>query len=241
MVKKKDSMVRPVVERVQTKITGFDDLIKGGFVKNSLNLVSGGPGCGKTTFCLQFIYNGIKEFDENGLVISFDENLSGLKEDSLQYGWCFSELEKEKKCAFLAFDPFQNAAIKEDITNAIKKNKVKRVVIDSMSFFSMAIGEDKYKLRKELYKLTYLLKSLNCTTIVTAEISGEAPLDVTQGGPLSRDGMVEFVADSVTTLHNSGIGGEADRAIRVVKMRRTKHRRDPVPLEITDCGIVVRK
>jgi len=235
----KKNVKKDNVERTKTGIPGFDENIQGGLVKNSLNLVSGGPGCGKTIFCLQFIYNGIIQEGENGLIISFDEYLDSLKKDARNLGMEFDEFEKEKKCTFMALDPFQNSRIKEDIITKVKNNNIKRVAIDSTSVFSMAIDDTPYSLRREFYRLASLLRKLNCTTVMTAEIAGEASLDISQGGAMSRDGIVEFIADTVITLHNSGIGGEADRAIRIVKMRRTNHRRDPMPMRITDNGLVV--
>ena len=78
--------------------------------------------------------------------------------------------------------------------------------------------------------------------LLTAEINGEAPLDITSsdGSSLSRDGIVEFIADSVITVHNSGIGGEGDRAIRVLKMRRTNHTKGPGPMSISKKGVNIK-
>ena len=233
MAKKNDS-------RVPTGIAGLDKLINGGFIKNSLNLVSGGAGSGKSILCLQYIYAGVKEYDDNCLLITFDENAESIRGDAMTFGWDLEELEKSKKLKVLALQPFDSKDLKQDIEDAITKHNVKRVVIDSISVFSMAFKDDWYKLRKELYRLSGFLKKMGCTVLVTAEVRGEVSLDVTAASnPLTHDGVIEYVADAVMTLHNTGIGGDADRAIRVVKMRRTNHRRDPVPMKITDKGIVV--
>jgi len=228
-------------DRVPTGIPGFDTLIKGGFVQNSVNLLTGGPGTGKTLFALQFMYNKIKD-GKNCLFITFEESLPGLFEDALDQGWEFQKYEREKKCMFIAFEPVSSPSTFEHLTNIIKNGKISIVVIDSISVMAMAFENNYYKMRKELYNMCSLLKRLNCTAIFTAEIAGDAPLDISGGGgALSRDGIIEFIADSVVTMHNSGIGGESDRAIRVLKMRRTQHVKGPVPMSITDKGIKVEK
>lgn len=228
------------LQRVKTSIPGFDSTIDGGFVKNSLIMISGGPGSGKTIFCLQYIYNGVVHHNEPGLVITFDENIESLKADAQLFGWDFDSLERKKSCVFLAFKPYESANMQREIATIIAKNAIKRVVIDSMSIFSMSFKGDAFQLRTELYKLSRFLKQLDCTVIMTAELDGEPALDVTAGSStLSREGLLEFVADSVITLHSAGLGGEADRAIRVVKMRRTNHRRDPVSMKITEKGMTV--
>ena len=229
-----------MVERIKTYIPGFDQHVNGGFVKNSVNLLSGGPGTGKTVFALQFLYDGVQKNNENGLFVSFEEEFDNLIGDAKVFNWDFEKLQQEGKCVFLSCKPLEEPNLQTKMQELIQKYKVKRVVIDSISIFSMMFKDDAYRIRKEFYKLARFLKDQDCTILLTAEISGEAPLDITSGGgSLSRDGIIEFIADSVITLHNSGIGGEGDRAIRVLKMRRTAHTKGPLPMHITDSGMEV--
>ena len=58
------------IERVKTGIKGLDEMLGGGFLRDTANLVEGAPGTGKTTLGMQFIYNGIVQADEPGLIIS---------------------------------------------------------------------------------------------------------------------------------------------------------------------------
>src|SRR3989344_2854582 len=116
MNKKSDS------DRVQTGIAGFDKLAQGGFVRNSLNLVSGGAGSGKSIFCLQFIYNGIQNYNENGLYITFDENEESIRGDAAPFGWNLLDLEKKKRLVVLALQPFDSKDLKQEIENAIAKH-----------------------------------------------------------------------------------------------------------------------
>ena len=59
--------------RVKTGISGFDDMLGGGFLPQSANLVEGAPGTGKSTLGMQYIYNGIVNYNEPGLIITFEE------------------------------------------------------------------------------------------------------------------------------------------------------------------------
>jgi len=227
-------------DRIKTNILGFDKHIQGGFVRESLNLVTGGPGTGKTILSLQFIHEGIKKEGVKGLFVSFEEDFENLLGDAAIFGWDFAKLQKEGKCFFLSSKPMEEPNLQLTLKNLIKKNKIERVVIDSISVFSTIFGDDDYRIRKEYYKLAKFLKKMGCTVLLTAEINGEAPLDITSGGgALSRDGIIEFIADSVITMHNSGIGGEGDRAIRILKMRRTNHSKGPIPMTINKKGMKV--
>lgn len=227
------------IVRIPTYIPGFDRIIEGGFVRHSLNLLSGGAGTGKTVLSLQFLYNGIVRGNENALFVSFEENLNDLKEDAKAFGMDFDKFESEKKAKFVYLSPYNLQNFKEELSTEVSIIDARRVVIDSTSTFGMGL-DSSYEVRKELYALSRELKKLKCTAIITSEIIGEAPLDMSGGtGSLSRFGVEEFVADSVITLHYGGLGGSADRAVRVVKMRRTNHVKGPIPMVITDKGIEI--
>ncbi len=61
------------MDRVKTGIKGLDDMLGGGFLTKTANLVEGAPGTGKTTLGMQFIYNGIVQENEPSLIITFEE------------------------------------------------------------------------------------------------------------------------------------------------------------------------
>ena len=56
-----------MTETVQTGIYGLDEMMGGGFPKNRIALILGGPGAGKTILASQFLYKGLTEFNENGI------------------------------------------------------------------------------------------------------------------------------------------------------------------------------
>ena len=60
-------MVGDVVDRCPTGIVGFDKICQGGFVRDSDNLIVGGPGSGTSTVLLQFLWTGVTMFNETGL------------------------------------------------------------------------------------------------------------------------------------------------------------------------------
>ena len=68
-------MKKDEVERVPSGIPLFDKYTQGGFLKNSVNLITGGAGTGKTTFVLQYLWNGLTKYKENGLFLSFENDL----------------------------------------------------------------------------------------------------------------------------------------------------------------------
>ncbi len=223
--------------RVPTGIPGFDKLCSGGLINGSVNLISGGPGTGKTAFVAQFLYYGAVEYGEKGLYVSFEEDLDNLKRDMKEFGWDFDALERSGMVQFVYFGPYETTDLQARLIREISRINAKRVVIDSISVFAMGLKSN-YDIRKEIYSLAALLKRLNCTSMLTSEIVG----DLAESGnynSLSRYGVEEFICDSVIALHYAGIGGKGDRALRIVKMRRTNHKKGVISMDITDKGIAV--
>ncbi|MEM4267240.1 MAG: ATPase domain-containing protein [Candidatus Woesearchaeota archaeon] len=223
------------MDRKPTGISGFDELIQGGFVERSINLVAGGPGCGKTIFCLQYLWNGATKFGEPGLFVSFEENLDDLKKDALAFGWDFDSL-KETRVDFIYFHPYDVRDIHNCLLELIKKSGAKRVVFDSTSVYGMTL-ESAFEVRKGLYDLAAILRKHNCVSILTSEIvEGDRSEYASR---FSRFGVEEFLADSIIVITFESLGGQIPRSIQVRKMRRTKNDEGVHPLEITSQGLIV--
>ena len=84
------------IKRISTGISGLDPLIQGGFKRNSVNLVAGGAGTGKSIFAMQFIIEGLKK-NEPGIYITFEEKKEKVYEDMLEFGWDLEKYEKSEK------------------------------------------------------------------------------------------------------------------------------------------------
>lgn len=224
----------PKLERTSTGIPGLDKLMEGGFVKNSVNMVTGGTGVGKTIFGLQYIWAGLKK-GEPGLYITLEESPEDLKADVKQFGWNFDKYEKSGKCEIVYIDPVQSGNLASSIMSEIKSIEAKRLVIDSTSVVGLTIGSP-IQLRRKLIGLVNAIKrQKNCTAILISEVpEGEKTL--------SRFSVEEFVADSVIKLNYLEFAtGDLDRSLIIRKMRKTGHGKDVYPMAIKKDGITVKK
>ncbi len=216
------------MNKVPTGIPGFDNLIEGGFNHKSVNLIAGGPGCGKTLMCMQFLHNGITKYNENGLFISFEENIDDLKKDAAAMGWDFDELEKQNRVKFIYFHPYEVRDIHRDLEDQIKSVDARRVVIDSTSVYGMTL-ETPFEVRKGLFDLTLILKRMGCVSLLTTEVTEGQNMS-----RLSRFGVEEFLCDSITLITFESMGGDFSRSLIVRKMRRCRNNEDIHPLEIVN-------
>ena len=87
-------------EKVSTGIENFDKLIEGGFEKNSINLLFGSTGSGKSIFGTQFLIEGIKK-NENCLYVTFEEKKHEFFSNMKELGFDLDTLEKNGKFFFL--------------------------------------------------------------------------------------------------------------------------------------------
>ena len=113
-------------KRCISGIPGLDPLIEGGFLENSVNLVTGETGTGKTIFCSQFLWNGLQK-GETGLYITLEERPEDIKADAMLFGWDFDSFEKKGLCRLIYHDPAQVNNLGSVIIDEIKNIKAKRV------------------------------------------------------------------------------------------------------------------
>ena len=122
-------------------------------------------------------------------------------------------------------------SFKQIIISEIEATSAKRIAIDSITYFQMFFS-DTMSIRKAVIEVSTILKLRNCLGLLIGEIAyGE--------NKLSTFGVEEFATDGVIELSIKEKTGLFIRALRVVKMRNTKHLTKLCPMDITDKGIVV--
>ena len=220
-----------MLERVKTGIQGLDETIYGGFIRNSLILLTGTCGTGKTIMGSQFLYNGAAKYKENGLFVSFEENPKNIKANLSMFEWDIDKFEKKGMLNFLRYDPFHIEDVFELIESNVRTIGAKRIVIDSISALGLYV-KDPTELRTMIYNLGNTLRKIGCTALMTSEI-------LPNSDQLSRFGVEEFIADGVIVLYYSRVESIFSRAITIWKMRGTNHSKKIHPYEITKNGIVV--
>ncbi|MCL4362223.1 hypothetical protein M1585_01960, partial [Candidatus Parvarchaeota archaeon] len=68
-----------MVERIKSGVSGFDAIVNGGFVKNSIVAIYGSPGAGKSIFCTEFLREGLKN-NEKVFYISMEQDIDSFLE-----------------------------------------------------------------------------------------------------------------------------------------------------------------
>lgn len=224
------------MQRVKTGIAGLDEMLHGGFLPQTANLVEGAPGTGKTTMGMQFIHSGIAEYDEPGLILTFEEFPQQYYRDANSFGWDFRGLEREGKLKVIMTSPEISRIDLENVGGMIETaaNEIgaRRILIDSLSHFQK-LTDDPVELRSIQYSFINALKREGLTALLTKE--SEAIL-----GEVYSDESAAFIVDSYLMLRYVEIESAIHKALLVLKLRGSDHAKDIRQFEINETGIEVQ-
>jgi len=227
------------VEKVPSGIRGLDEITGGGLPKGRPILVSGGPGCGKTLFAMEFIVSGIVDHGEPGVYVAFEEKVGDLKQNFASLGYDLQALVDGKQLV-LDHIHIDRSEIEEageyDLEGLfirlgllIDRVGAKRIAIDTIEAIFAGFSNEAI-LRSELRRLFLWLKDRGITAIITGERGDRT---------ITKYGLEEYVADCVITLDHQVTQQIATRRLRVVKYRGSVHGTDEYPFLIGDDGISV--
>lgn len=222
---------------VKTGIPGVDEMLGGGLLSSSVTIVSGSPGIGKSNFAMQYLYNGITQFNEPGIYLTVEDTPINVKAYASAFGWNLEKCEKDNMFALVA-QPIYGEVKKgmkeysagETLGEAIQRIKAKRIVLDSVTLFKY-LFKDEISRRVNLLNFIKQVKDAGCTTMMVDE-QHESSSEITY---LDE----HFLADGLIMLFWSRHKEKNERCFRVVKLRGQKINPDIRPMEITDKGVVV--
>lgn len=220
---------RTPADRTPSGIAGLDELIGGGFEKESTTLVMGDAGCGKTTFLSQFLYNGALQYEEPSVLLSFEEPSTSILKHMKRYGLDFAELEKQGLFTSINYRPHEVKKLVDEggglIWDTISSIGAKRLAIDSLTSYAM-LFESLYQAREAELLLFELLRKWKCTTLLSAEGINTEKMRITTG--------MEYLSDGVILLHHPRYQSGRYRAIEILKMRGCKHSEKLCPYEFVE-------
>ena len=123
-----------------------------------------------------------------------------------------------------------------EIVDAIHRLKARRVVIDSLSGFELALAPTfREDFRESLYRMVTVLTGMGITMMMTAEVE-DSYTDLR----FSPHGTA-FLTDAIIMQRYIAFKGQLQRIMAVVKVRGSAHSKDMRAFEITEEGIVMGK
>ncbi|WP_454785575.1 circadian clock protein KaiC [Legionella sp. WA2024007413] len=219
------------MEKVSTGIVGLDNILKGGYPKERPTLLKGGPGCGKTVFCLFFAYSNILN-NRHVTYLTCEEPPELILKNMDQYGLSGSDANKNKKLAVLDFRPnltdtvtggFELDAILMRIQSSLS-GEDPVLIIDSLQNLLIGLETPNYKI--DLLNIFTWCKEHRITLLVTAANEEDRYFE-------------EYAADCVILLEQVICKKLMTRILRIVKMRSSAHETNQYPFLLTETGVSI--
>jgi circadian clock protein KaiC len=236
------------LNRISTGIPKLDDLLSGGLPSNSITLVSGTPGSGKSILCFHYLGEGLNN-GENCLYLTSDERTKNITKQAWELGFDFHKWINQGNLKVMYLDLDKNT-IHREMEQEINSGNYTRIVLDSLTPVSElpvwvsrvheiipaegATETQKYPTgsipatRMHVRRIFSMINQNKCTAMVTSEIP--------EGSRnLSRDTISEFLVDGIILLDLDMTMDRRKLTIR--KMRATRHTLKPQDITITEGGI----
>ncbi len=216
-------------------IPELDAMLGGGVPSGHSLLVAGPSGAGKSVLGRHFIAEGLLH-GEPGVIAVFEELPDEYVASARKMGIDLETPRKAGNLEILYLRPLDLSVDEtvHEVVAAVKRTKAKRLVIDSLVGFEMALAPDfRADFRESLYRMISALTRLGVTILSTVEIEESF---VSMG--LSNF-AISFLTDDIIRMRYVSLDGQLRRMLMVVKVRGGHHSIDMREFEITSTGIVI--
>lgn len=231
-----DSKKRPARRRrLSTGIAELDTMMGGGVLEGNSLLITGPTGTGKSALATQFIAEGLRQ-GEPGIIVIFEERPQGYTDRARSLGLNLESALKKKTLEILYLRPLDLSVDEtmQEILDAVDRIGAKRLVIDSLVGFEMALAPGfRADFRESLYRMICALTGAGITILSTVEVE-----DTFTDMSFSHY-AVSFLTDDIIRMRYVEIDGQLRKVLMVVKTRGGNHQKDIREYVITHKGVVL--
>ena len=221
--------------RLSVGVPELDKMLDGGIFEGDSLLVAGPSGTGKSALATQFIAEGLRH-GESAIMALFEERPVGYTERADSFGLNLKSSQKKGKLEVLYLRPLDLSVDEtmQAILDAIERVGAKRLVIDSLVGFEMALAPGfRADFRESLYRMIGALTGAGVTVLSTVEVE-----DTFTSLSFSHY-AISFLTDDILRMRYVEIDGQLRKVLVIIKMRGGNHSKDIREYVITDKGLMV--
>jgi len=209
---------------IPTGISGLDDILRGGIPKGNVIVVEGAAGTGKSLLGVEFVYRGVTQRDEPGIIVTFEVAPKRLIRDAACFGWDLQELERQNtlKTIFTSPQVLSQELRSPDslLLETAAEMGAQRIFIDGISLMRTVAdnlnnsgnGNGMGCYRQILQQLLEGFQRENLTAILSHEVTSVEQ----QAFALE---VTEFLTDTVIVLRREQNRRGTHRSLEVTKSR----------------------
>jgi circadian clock protein KaiC len=222
-------------KHLSTGVAELDEMMGGGIPEGDSLLVAGPSGSGKSLLATQFIYAGIRA-GEAGIVAIFEERPEEYAGRATSFGLDLKTPMESGMLNIIYLRPLDLSVDEtmQEILDAIKRTGARRLVIDSLAGFEMALAPSfRADFRESLYRMIFSLTGIGVTILSTVEME-ESFTEL-----LFSTYSISFLTDDIIRLRYVEIDGQLRKVLMVLKMRGGDHSVDIREYTITSTGMAI--
>lgn len=204
-------------EPLASGVSALDALLGGGVDCGTTTLLTGPPGCGKSTVAVKYA-TAAAERGDHAAIFAFDESRAILLARTRGLGIAIAEGRGLGEVLIRQIDPVEIAPgeFVQLVRQAVEEDRARVVVIDSLNGYLNAMPEDKF-LTAQLHELLSYLNNHGVATFLVVAQSG------LMGANMHAPVDASYLADAVVMLRMFEHAGSVKKAISVLKKRSGVH------------------
>ncbi|MHB9029900.1 MAG: ATPase domain-containing protein [Candidatus Latescibacterota bacterium] len=222
-------------KRLSSGIDGLDAMLGGGIPAGDSVLVAGPSGTGKSILATEFIAEGLRQ-GEPGIMAIFEERPPEYTERAANMGMDLKTPLRKGDLTILYLRPLDLSVDEtvHEILEAVKRTGARRVALDSLSGFELALAPAyRIDFRESLYRMIGALTRSGVTVFSTIEVE-ESFTELNLSAY-----SISFLCDDLIRLRYVEIDGQLRKVMVIIKMRGGEHSSDIREYEITSEGFVL--
>jgi len=203
-------------KRVTSGNAELDRMTSGGFFRDSVTLVSGATGTGKTLLVTNFLAGGVAA-GERALLVGYEESRGQLFRNARGWGVDFEAMESEGLLKVISLYPEAQSLPDHLLTirELVEEFKPDRLALDSLSALERIAPETGF--REFLISLTSFIKKREIAGLCTATNKSLV------GGHSASEQHISTLTDSIILLRYIQERDMMNRGLMVLKMRGSQH------------------